>query len=66
MVEKMKIKNMIKQIVIQIFNISLYFCQQVRDVPPYDEGRRLLDLMDMSVYDFLSGNMDRHHYETFK
>ena len=35
-------------------------------MPPYDEGRRLLDLMDMSVLDFLMGNMDRHHYETFK
>lgn len=22
--------------------------------------------MDMAVFDFLTGNMDRHHYETFK
>ncbi|XP_058130023.1 extracellular serine/threonine protein CG31145 [Anopheles ziemanni] len=42
------------------------YCTMVRDIPPYDEGRRLLDLMDMSVFDFLTGNMDRHHYETFK
>ncbi|KAH8312530.1 hypothetical protein KR044_011273, partial [Drosophila immigrans] len=42
------------------------YCALVRDIPPYDEGRRLLDLMDMAVYDFLTGNMDRHHYETFK
>ncbi|EDV92995.1 extracellular serine/threonine protein CG31145 isoform X2 [Drosophila grimshawi] len=42
------------------------YCALVRDIPPYDEGRRLLDLMDMSVFDFLTGNMDRHHYETFK
>lgn len=42
------------------------YCSMVRDIPPYDEGRRLLDLMDMAVYDFLIGNMDRHHYETFK
>ncbi|TMW54272.1 hypothetical protein DOY81_000627 [Sarcophaga bullata] len=42
------------------------YCSMVRDIPPYDEGRRLLDLMDMSVFDFLTGNMDRHHYETFK
>ncbi|KAH0540615.1 hypothetical protein KQX54_018541 [Cotesia glomerata] len=42
------------------------YCSLVKEIPPYDEGRRLLDLMDMSVLDFLSGNMDRHHYETFK
>ena len=33
---------------------------------PYHRGRRLLDVMDMAVYDFLMGNMDRHHYETIK
>ncbi|XP_057324357.1 extracellular serine/threonine protein CG31145 [Microplitis mediator] len=42
------------------------YCSLVKEIPPYDEGRRLLDLMDMSILDFLSGNMDRHHYETFK
>ncbi|XP_076275777.1 extracellular serine/threonine protein CG31145 isoform X2 [Rhynchophorus ferrugineus] len=42
------------------------YCQMVREIPPYDKGRRLLDLMDMSVFDFLIGNMDRHHYETFR
>lgn len=42
------------------------YCSLVRDIPPYDQGRRLLDLMDMSVFDFLMGNMDRHHYETFR
>ena len=35
-------------------------------VKPYHRGRRLLDVMDMAVYDFLMGNMDRHHYETIK
>ncbi|BFF91968.1 extracellular serine/threonine protein5 [Drosophila madeirensis] len=43
-----------------------HYCALVRDIPPYDEGRRLYDLMDMAVFDFLTGNMDRHHYETFK
>ena len=38
----------------------------VREVKPYHKGRRLLDVMDMAVYDFLMGNMDRHHYETIK
>ncbi|XP_018563569.1 extracellular serine/threonine protein CG31145-like, partial [Anoplophora glabripennis] len=42
------------------------YCQLVREIPPYDKGRRLYDLMDMSVFDFLMGNMDRHHYETFR
>ncbi|XP_058796530.1 extracellular serine/threonine protein CG31145 [Phymastichus coffea] len=42
------------------------YCNLVKELPPYNEGRRLLDLMDMSVFDFLTGNMDRHHYETFK
>ncbi|EFN84907.1 Dentin matrix protein 4 [Harpegnathos saltator] len=42
------------------------YCSLVREISPYDEGRRLLDLMDMSVFDFLTGNMDRHHYETFR
>lgn len=42
------------------------YCSLIKEVPPYDEGRRLLDLMDMAVFDFLIGNMDRHHYETFR
>uniref|UniRef100_A0A8C9EMM2 FAM20 C-terminal domain-containing protein n=1 Tax=Pavo cristatus TaxID=9049 RepID=A0A8C9EMM2_PAVCR len=42
------------------------YCTQVRRTPPYDSGHRLLDLIDMAVLDFLMGNMDRHHYETFE
>lgn len=42
------------------------YCSLVKEISPYDEGRRLLDLMDMAIFDFLTGNMDRHHYETFK
>lgn len=42
------------------------YCEVVRDVHPYNQGRRLLDLVDLSIFDFLMGNMDRHHYETFK
>jgi len=42
------------------------FCDVVRDVHPYNAGRRLLDVMDLAILDFLMGNMDRHHYETFK
>lgn len=42
------------------------YCELIKKTPPYDEGRRLPDLMDMAVLDFLTGNMDRHHYEYFK
>ncbi|XP_033215034.1 extracellular serine/threonine protein CG31145 [Belonocnema kinseyi] len=42
------------------------YCSLIKEIPPYNEGHRLLDLMDMAVLDFLMGNMDRHHYETFK
>uniref|UniRef100_U3KD75 FAM20 C-terminal domain-containing protein n=1 Tax=Ficedula albicollis TaxID=59894 RepID=U3KD75_FICAL len=42
------------------------YCAQVRETPPYDRGHRLLDLIDMTILDFLMGNMDRHHYETFE
>ncbi|XP_076366210.1 extracellular serine/threonine protein CG31145-like [Tachypleus tridentatus] len=42
------------------------YCNIVRKKPPYNDGRRLGDIVDMAVLDFLVGNMDRHHYETFK
>merc|ERR1719232_552809 len=42
------------------------YCEVVKDVQPYNHGRRLLDVMDLAIFDFLMGNMDRHHYETFK
>ncbi|XP_022179191.1 extracellular serine/threonine protein CG31145 [Myzus persicae] len=41
------------------------YCEMIRNLPPYNSGRRMLDIMDLSVFDFLMGNMDRHHYETF-
>ncbi len=34
------------------------YCERVKDVPPYKEGRRWLDLMDMAVLDFLMGKME--------
>ncbi|XP_043945630.1 extracellular serine/threonine protein kinase FAM20C [Protopterus annectens] len=42
------------------------YCEEVKQTAPYDRGTRLLDLMDMTILDFLMGNMDRHHYETFE
>lgn len=31
------------------------YCTQVRETPPYDRGHRLLDLIDMTILDFLMG-----------
>ncbi|XP_055074205.2 extracellular serine/threonine protein kinase FAM20C [Misgurnus anguillicaudatus] len=42
------------------------YCDSVKTSPPYDRGTRLVDLIDMSILDFLMSNMDRHHYETFE
>ncbi|XP_059167527.1 extracellular serine/threonine protein CG31145-like [Physella acuta] len=43
------------------------FCEadlKTREV--YKGGRKLLDLMDMAIFDFIIGNLDRHHYERFE
>lgn len=37
------------------------YCDRVRQDPPYDGGRRLLDLIDMSIFDFLTGNKSCGH-----
>ncbi|KAI5088878.1 extracellular serine/threonine protein kinase FAM20C [Silurus meridionalis] len=42
------------------------YCNAVKKTPPYDQGTRLLDIIDMTILDFLQNNMDRHHYETFE
>uniref|UniRef100_A0A8C8RLU6 FAM20A golgi associated secretory pathway pseudokinase n=1 Tax=Pelusios castaneus TaxID=367368 RepID=A0A8C8RLU6_9SAUR len=41
------------------------YCNTVREIYPYSSGNRLLNLIDMAIFDFLTGNMDRHHYEMF-
>lgn len=41
-----------------------YYCiNQVKVNPPYNHGRRIYDLMDLAIFDYLTGNMDRHHYD---
>lgn len=32
------------------------YCEEVKQTPPYDSGSRLLDIMDMTIFDFLMGN----------
>ncbi|XP_054843972.1 extracellular serine/threonine protein kinase FAM20C-like [Eublepharis macularius] len=48
------------------WELNQNYCTQVRQTPPYNRNSRLLSLIDMTVLDFLMGNMDRHHYETFE
>ncbi len=33
------------------------YCNKVRKDPPYNSGRRLLDIMDLAVFDFLQGEL---------
>ncbi|KAI6240115.1 hypothetical protein M3Y99_00497300 [Aphelenchoides fujianensis] len=42
-----------------------YCHERVKNRQPYGHGRRLLDLVDLHLMDYLIGNQDRHHYETF-
>ncbi|CAD5216541.1 unnamed protein product [Bursaphelenchus okinawaensis] len=45
---------------------DMSYCNaKVKTKPPYAHGRSLLDLVDLHILDYLIGNQDRHHYETF-
>lgn len=41
------------------------YCDKIKKLYPYNSGNRLLNIIDMTIFDFLTGNMDRHHYEIF-
>jgi len=45
---------------------DMRFCSwKVKTLKPYAHGRKLLDLVDLHIMDYLIGNQDRHHYESF-
>ncbi|KAM9324518.1 extracellular serine/threonine protein kinase FAM20C-like [Gastrophryne carolinensis] len=48
------------------WELNPQYCNTVKVTPPYNEGSRLVDLIDLSILDFFMGNQDRHHYETFE
>lgn len=45
---------------------DMNYCAEVRQTHPHNNIGRFLSLIDMAIFDFLTGNMDRHHYETFE
>ncbi|XP_039991314.1 pseudokinase FAM20A isoform X2 [Xiphias gladius] len=47
------------------WEVNPFYCDTIRQLYPYNSGNRLLNIIDMSIFDFLIGNMDRHHYEIF-
>ncbi|KAL7371642.1 hypothetical protein ABVT39_002731 [Epinephelus coioides] len=47
------------------WEVNPFYCDTVKQLYPYNSGNRLLNIIDMSIFDFLISNMDRHHYEIF-
>ncbi|XP_004374241.1 pseudokinase FAM20A [Trichechus manatus latirostris] len=47
------------------WEVNPLYCDIVKQIYPYNSSNRLLNIIDMAIFDFLIGNMDRHHYEMF-
>ncbi|XP_036610318.1 pseudokinase FAM20A [Trichosurus vulpecula] len=47
------------------WEVNPLYCDSVKQTYPYNSSNRLLNIIDMAIFDFLIGNMDRHHYEMF-
>ncbi|XP_020779938.1 pseudokinase FAM20A isoform X2 [Boleophthalmus pectinirostris] len=47
------------------WEVNPFYCDTIKQMQPYNTGNRLLNIIDMAIFDFLIGNMDRHHYEIF-
>lgn len=44
----------------------MHYCNlKIKTKKQYSHGRRLLDLIDLHIMDYLIINQDRHHYESF-
>ncbi|XP_041432435.1 pseudokinase FAM20A isoform X2 [Xenopus laevis] len=47
------------------WEVNPSYCEQLKQTEPYTNMKRLLNIMDLAIFDFLIGNMDRHHYDLF-
>lgn len=47
------------------WEVNPLYCATVKQLYPQGSSDRLLNIIDMAIFDFLTGNMDRHHYEMF-
>ncbi|XP_040100339.1 pseudokinase FAM20A isoform X3 [Oryx dammah] len=47
------------------WEVNPLYCDAVKQAYPHNSSNRLLNIIDMAIFDFLIGNMDRHHYEMF-
>nr|XP_033818312.1 pseudokinase FAM20A [Geotrypetes seraphini] len=47
------------------WEVNPFYCNMLKQHYPYNSSNRLLNIIDMAIFDFLIGNMDRHHYEMF-
>lgn len=48
------------------WEIDPEFGDKVMSQAPYDSGTLLLELVDLSIFDFLIGNQNRYDYEQFE
>ncbi|XP_030064352.1 pseudokinase FAM20A isoform X2 [Microcaecilia unicolor] len=49
----------------EAWEVNPFYCNTLKQHYPYNNSNRLLNIIDMAIFDFLIGNMDRHHYEMF-
>ncbi|KAL7022766.1 hypothetical protein ACKWTF_012376 [Chironomus riparius] len=49
-----------------IWEVDQNYCDTIRNIKPFKSGKRILDIVDLAIMDFLTGNMNRKYYEMFK
>uniref|UniRef100_A0A0N5A307 Fam20C domain-containing protein n=1 Tax=Parastrongyloides trichosuri TaxID=131310 RepID=A0A0N5A307_PARTI len=56
-----------KKKLLAAWQTNMNYCNwNVKTKKKFAHGRKLLDLIDLHIMDFLIGNQDRHHFETFE